>query len=104
MVSDRTNSFKPNNRGNGGSRMSTVFPRSAAIVAAAAFAAALPQVTFAAAPAPLTGTWEFVPDKSSGTPGPVRLKSGTVTLSDAGGGQMVLDAVDAQGKPVKATI
>jgi tetratricopeptide (TPR) repeat protein len=74
--------------------------RRAAIVIVAAFAAAVPQLADAQN-APLAGTWNFVPDRSTFTPGPARYKSMTLTLSESS--DMTLDGVDAQGKPVKLT-
>jgi tetratricopeptide (TPR) repeat protein len=78
----------------------SAFGRRAAMVILAAFAAAFPQ--FAAAQSdPLVGTWNFVPARSTFTPGPARYKSMTLTLTASG--DMTLDGVDAQGSPVKAT-
>jgi hypothetical protein len=74
--------------------------RRAAIAIVAAFAAAIPH--FAAAQSdPLAGTWNFVPERSNFMPGPARYKSMTLTYSASG--DMTLDGVDAQGKPVKLT-
>jgi hypothetical protein len=81
----------------------SAFARSAAIVVVAAFAVAFPQIAVAQS-ASLAGTWNFIPDKSTATPGPVPYKSMTLTFSDAAGGQMTIDGVDAQGKPVKGTV
>src|SRR4051812_20679073 len=74
--------------------------RRAAVVILAAFAAALPQVVVAQSD-PLTGTFNFVPARSTATPGPVRYKSMTLNFSDPT--QMVIDGVDADGKPIKGT-
>jgi len=74
--------------------------RRAAIVILAAFAAAFPQIV-AAQSDPLAGKWNFVPERSTFTPGPARYKSMTMTFS--GSGEMTLEGIDAQGKPVKIT-
>jgi len=76
--------------------------RHAAIALFAALALALPQ-TASAQNAALQGTWNFIPEKSNTTPGPVRYKSGKLTITD-GGQVMDLEAVDASGKPIKANI
>ena len=80
----------------------SAFARRAAIVILAAFAAALPQIVIAQSD-PLAGTWNFVPARSTFTPGPARYKSATLTFSNSGESQMTVEGVDAQGKPVKAT-
>src|SRR5258708_1793299 len=74
--------------------------RRTAVMILAAFGAAFPQIA-AAQSDPLTGTFNFVPARSTFTPGPARYKSMTLTFS--GSGDMTLEGVDAQGKPVKAT-
>ncbi len=74
--------------------------RRAVIVILAAFAAAYPQIV-AAQSDPLAGKWNFVPERSTFTPGPARYKSMTMTFS--GSGEMTLEGIDAQGKPVKIT-
>ena len=74
--------------------------RRAAIVILAAFAAAYPQIV-AAQSDPLAGKWNFVPQRSTFMPGPARYKSMTMTFS--GSGEMTLEGIDAQGKPVKLT-
>ena len=79
----------------------SAFARPAAIVVAAA-TIAFPQIAFAQAPS-LAGKWEFHPEKSTATPGPVPYKSMTLTF-DAAGNTMDVEGVDAQGKPVKGTI
>lgn len=76
------------------------FARRAAFVILAAFAAAFPQIVVAQSD-PLAGTWNFVPERSTFTPGPARYKNMKMTFS--GSGEMTLEGVDAQGKPVKAT-
>ena len=76
--------------------------RYAAIVMFAGLGAALPQAAYAQSKA-LEGTWNFVPEKSRATVGPVRYKSGSIKITD-GGDNMALDLVDARGNPVKASI
>ncbi|HYK81114.1 MAG TPA: tetratricopeptide repeat protein [Micropepsaceae bacterium] len=76
------------------------FARLATIVILAAFAAALPQIVVAQSD-PLAGTFNFVPARSTATPGPLRYKSMTLNFSDPT--QMTVEGVDAQGKPVKGT-
>src|SRR5689334_7464444 len=76
--------------------------RLVAIALVAALGAAFAQPASAQNPA-LQGTWNFVPEKSNTTKPPVRYKSGAFTITN-GGQNMSLDAVDASGKPVKATI
>lgn len=51
----------------------------------------------------LAGTWEFHPEKSTATTAPLP-KSMKLTFADAAGTQMTVEGVDAQGKPVNATI
>jgi tetratricopeptide (TPR) repeat protein len=80
----------------------SVFAQRAAVAILAALGAALPQIV-AAQSDPLAGTWNFVPARSTATPGPVRYKSMTLTFSDTAQGQMTLEGVDAQDKPVKGT-
>ncbi|HXI99781.1 MAG TPA: tetratricopeptide repeat protein [Micropepsaceae bacterium] len=75
----------------------SAFARRAAVVMLAAFAAVLPQMVSAQS-SPLVGTWNFIPEKSTG---PARYKSMTLTFSDPA--VMNVDGVDAQGKPVKGT-
>jgi tetratricopeptide (TPR) repeat protein len=65
-----------------------------------AVGAALPQLAIAQKN-PLVGTWNFVPEKSTFTPGPARYKSLTLTITDPTA--MSLEGVDAQGKPVKGS-
>ena len=78
----------------------SAFARRAAIVILAAFGASLPQMVIAQS-TPLTGTFNFVPGRSTFTPGPARYKSMAMTFS--GSGDVTIEGVDAQGKPVKAT-
>ena len=66
-----------------------------ALLAAIAFAFALPQAASAQTEG-LTGTWNFIPEKSSG---PGAYKSMTLTFDNAG--NMTVDGVDAKGKPMK---
>jgi len=80
----------------------SAFARRAAIVILAAFAAALPQIVIAQSD-PLAGTWNFVPERSTFTPGPAGYKSMTLAFSNSGESQMTVEGVDAEGKPVKAT-
>ena len=67
----------------------------------AAFGAALPQIVIAQSD-PLAGTFNFVPARSTSTPGPVPYKSATMTFS--GDSQVTLEGVDTSGKPVKMTL
>jgi len=78
----------------------SVFARPVAVVIIAALSAVAPQIV-AAQKNPLVGTWNFVPEKSTFTPGPARYKSMTLTIADPTA--MTIEAVDAQGKPIKAT-
>jgi tetratricopeptide (TPR) repeat protein len=76
--------------------------RCAAVSIFAAVMMASPQ--FAAAQKdPLTGTWNFVPERSTAMPGPARYKNATLAFSASAQGEMTIDGVDAQGKPVKTT-
>jgi len=75
--------------------------RRAAFVILAAFGAAFPQIVTAQSD-PLAGTFNFVPARSTFTPGPMRYKNMTLTFS--GSGDMTLEGVDAQGKAIKATL
>ena len=70
----------------------SAFARRAAVVVLAAFAAALPQIVIAQSD-PLTGTWNFVPARSTFTPGPAPYKSATMTFSNAGESQVILEGV-----------
>ena len=81
----------------------SAFARRAAVVVLAAFGAALPQIVIAQSD-PLAGTLNFVPARSTFTPGPAPYKSATMTFSNSGESQMTLEGVDAQGKPVKVTL
>jgi len=78
----------------------SAFARRAAIVILAAFAAALPQAVVAQSD-PLAGNGISFRKRSTFTPGPARYKNMTMTFS--GSGEMTLEGVDAQGRPVKAT-
>src|SRR4051812_24163218 len=74
----------------------SAFARSAAVMVLAAVGAAFPGMA-GAQTSPLVGTWNLVPEKSTG---PVRFKSMTITIT--GQGDMVnAEGVDASGKPVK---
>src|SRR5258706_5785250 len=75
--------------------------RRAAFVILATFGAAFPQIVSAQSD-PLAGTFNFVPARSTFTPGPMRYKNMTLTFS--GSGDMTLEGVDAQGKAIKATL
>src|SRR5258705_8023365 len=79
----------------------SAFARRAAVVVLAAFGAALPQIVIAQSE-PLAGTFNFVPARSTSTPGPAPYKSATMTFS--GDSQVTLEGVDASGKPVKMTL
>ena len=81
----------------------SAFARRAAVVVLAAFGAALPQIVIAQSE-PLAGTFNFVPARSTSTPGPAPYKSATMTFSNAGESQVTLEGVDASGKPVKVTL
>lgn len=80
----------------------SAFARRVAIAMLTAFVAALPQIANAQGN-PLAGTWKFVPEKSTFTPGPARYQSMTLTFADSGEPVMNIEGMDAQGKPVKAT-
>jgi tetratricopeptide (TPR) repeat protein len=70
--------------------------RGAALMVLAAVGAGLPDLVVAQTN-PLVGTWNLVPEKSTG---PARYKS--MTMKITGMGDMVdVDGVDASGKPVK---
>ncbi len=73
-----------------------------AVVILAMFAALVPQLA-AAQNNPLAGTWKFVPEKSTFTPGPSRYRNMTLTIPKAGQPVMTFEGVDADGKPIKAT-
>jgi|SRR5579871_35793 len=74
----------------------SAFGRGAAVMFLAAFGAGLPGMV-AAQTNPLVGTWNLLPDKSTG---PVRYKS--MTLKISGSGDMVdAEGTDSSGKPVK---
>ena len=74
----------------------SVLARGAAILALAALGAGLPDMVVAQTN-PLVGTWNLVPEKSTG---PVRYKS--MTMKIGGAGDMVdAEGTDAAGKPVK---
>jgi hypothetical protein len=81
----------------------SAFARRAAIVILAALGTVLPQIVLAQG-MPLAGTFNFVPERSTFTPGPARYKSATLTFSNSGESQMTIEGVDAQGKPVKVTL
>lgn len=78
----------------------SAFARRAAFVILAAFAGVLPQSAGAQGNLP-TGTFNFVPERSTFTPGPAKYKTMTMTFS--GAGDVTVEGVDAQGRPVKAT-
>jgi hypothetical protein len=74
----------------------SAFARGAAVMFVAALGAGLPDMVVAQT-SPLVGTWNLVPEKSTG---PARYKS--MTLKITGAGDMVdADGVDVSGKPVK---
>ena len=81
----------------------SAFARRAAVVVLAAFGAALPQIVIAQSE-PLAGAFNFVPARSTFTPGPAPYKSATMTFSNAGESQVILEGVDASGKPIKVTL
>jgi Tfp pilus assembly protein PilF len=78
----------------------SVFTRQLAVMILAAFAALLPQIATAQTN-PLAGTWKFVPEKSTFTPGPARYRSMTLTIANSGEPVVTVEGVDAQGKPFK---
>ena len=74
----------------------SAFGRGAAVMFIAAFGAGLPEMVDAQTN-PLVGTWNLLPEKSTG---PARYKS--MTMKIGGAGDMVdAEGVDASGKPVK---
>ena len=81
----------------------SAFARRAAIVmlatSGAALGVALPQTVLAQG-MPVTGTFNFVPERSTFT-GPVRYKSAALTLT---ADQATIEGVDAQGKPIKLVL
>jgi hypothetical protein len=79
----------------------SAFARRAAIVILASLGAALPQAVLAQG-APITGTFNFVPDRSNFMPGPARYKTATMTLTASG--DMTIEGTDGNGKPVKITL
>ena len=80
----------------------SAFARRAAVVMLAAVAAALPQIAVGQSN-PLAGTWKFLPEKSTFTPGPARYQSMTLTFSASGDPVMNAEGMDANGRPVKAS-
>lgn len=79
----------------------SAFARCAAIAILAGFGAALPQIALGQG-VPLAGTFNFVPARSTATPPTAaRYKSATLTISPTG--EMVVEGVDGQDKPIKAT-
>ena len=74
----------------------SAFARGAAVMFLAAVGAGIPELVDAQT-SPLVGTWNLLPEKSTG---PARYKS--MTLKITGAGDMVdAEGVDASGKPVK---
>jgi len=78
------------------------FARRAAFAILVVFGAALPQFAVAQNN-PLAGTWKFIPEKSTFTPGPAPYREMTLKFPDAGPPVMTAEGVDARGNPVKAS-